>query len=355
MAEELGEKTEAPSGRKLSDARKKGQIARSHELSGAIDLIGAVVLLIVFGGGLMTDLLEIMREVLAGKAPGAAEGLGGVPRLLGWISSRTGLSVAPFMGVMFLIVLGAQLMQVQWLLTLEPLMPKLERLNPIKGVGKLFSRRNLLKTLVAVVKLSVITAVVLLAVMRRFPELAALPVLGLVPAFNHMGAILLEVAAWMLALMLVIGAADYLYQRWQHTQDLKMTKQEVKDERKSSEGDVDVKGRRMRMARSMLVQQMRQSVPQADVVVTNPTHFSVAIKYDETMAAPRVVAKGADYMAFRIREIAAAHGVPIVEKPALARAMYARVDVGREVQPEFYQAVAEVLAYVYRLNQHAAA
>jgi flagellar biosynthetic protein FlhB len=152
--------------------------------------------------------------------------------------------------------------------------------------------------------------------------------------------------------MLIIGVADYMYQRWQYTQDLKMTRHEVTDERKSMEGDPEIKARRFRMARQMALQRVNQAVPKADVIVTNPTHFSVALRYDaETMAAPRVVAKGVDFLAMRIRQIAMTHGVPIVERPPLARALYYGVEVGRDVPAEHYQAVAELLAYVYRLDE----
>jgi flagellar biosynthetic protein FlhB len=165
----------------------------------------------------------------------------------------------------------------------------------------------------------------------------------------------LELVLWLLPLYLSIGLIDYMYQRWQHTRDLRMTRQEVQDERRSSEGDPEVKRRRLRMAYEIALHRIRTEVPRADVVVTNPTHFAVALRYDAaTMAAPRVTAKGADLMAFRVRETAAANSVPVVERAPLARALYWGVDVGREVRPEHYEAVAEVLAYVYRAAGRAA-
>jgi flagellar biosynthesis protein FlhB len=356
MAEDLGEKTEAPSGRKLSQARSRGQIARSQELSAAVDLIGAVVLVIFFGQDLVAGLTRMMKAVLGGYAPGSTEGQEGVARLISWSMLEAGKAAAPVIAVMFAIIYAVQFYQVRWLFTLEPLQPNLARLNPMAGLGRLFGRRNVVRTALAMIKLALVLTVVYVMVQKRFGEIAALPMLAVIPAFAKMGHILLETVAWILLLLLAMGVADYVYQRWQHTQDLRMTKHEVKDERRSAEGDPEVKGRRMKMARSMLLQQVRSAVPTADVIVTNPTHFSVAIKYDaETMAAPRVVAKGADYMAFRIREVALASGVPIVEKPALARLLYAKVEVGQEVRPEYYQAVAEVLAYVYRIEQQAAA
>jgi flagellar biosynthetic protein FlhB len=245
-----------------------------------------------------------------------------------------------------------QLHQVRLLWTLEPLKAKLERLNPVSGVKKLFSRKNLVKTLVNIAKLTIAMAVVALVVRAHAQEIAGLPALGAVEALTVVGRHVLETALYLLAVLLIIGLIDWYYQKWQHLQDLRMTKQEVKDEQKSNDGNPEVKARRMRIAREIALQRARNEVPKADVVVTNPTHFAVALRYDaQRMAAPVVVARGEDWMAFRIREIAAAHGVPIVEKPALARALYATVKVGQMVRPELFEAVAEVLAYVYRLSQ----
>jgi flagellar biosynthetic protein FlhB len=228
-------------------------------------------------------------------------------------------------------------------------------LNPIDGFKRLAGRRNLVKTGTSLLKLVVVGSVAVSVIMSSGPKIAALPAMGVVAAFLMTGKIVVHLALWLLAILLMIGLADFIYQKWQHTHDLRMTKQEVKEERRSMEGDMDVKARRLRIARQMAMQRIRQAVPTADVIVTNPTHFAVAIKYDAgTMASPKVVAKGADFMAFRIREVAVASGVPIVEKPALARALYAGVEVGRHISPEFYQAVAEILAYVYRLEGKAA-
>ncbi len=159
----------------------------------------------------------------------------------------------------------------------------------------------------------------------------------------------------LLALLLTIGLIDFFYQKWQHGQDLKMTKHEVKDERRSMEGDPKLKSKRFQMAREIALQRINSAVPKADVIITNPTHYSVAIRYDAaTMKAPKVVAKGVDYLAMRIREVGRTHSIPIVERPPLARGLYASVEVGQEVSPEFYQAIAEILAFVYRLETQAA-
>lgn len=355
MAEDLGEKTELPSSRKLNQARLRGQIPKSVDFSGAVDLIAGVVLVWYFGRDLVDQLGAITRDILSGAAPGTGINPGGLEALLWWTGARAVVAAGPIMAIMFAAVYLSHFLQVGWLWTLQPLEPKFERLNPIKGVGRLVSKRNLIKTIMSVIKLVLIVVVVGLFVRAHVNEFAALPMAELFKGAEHAMALTIEMAAWMLLLMLMIGLADYAYQRWQHTQDLKMTKVEVKDERRSMEGDEETKARRLRMARQRLLQQISGTVPKADVVVTNPTHFAVALRYDaDKMAAPVVVAKGADMMAFRIRDVARQAGVPVIEKPALARALYAQAEVGRPIRPEFFEAVAEILAYVYRLNQKAA-
>ena len=355
MADDLGEKTEQPTGRKLGQARSRGQIPKSVDLSGAVDLAGAVTLLALLGGVFTGQAVALVRASLSGGAPGWGVDGRQVDELLRWTFAHGVLLAAPFMGLMALIAAASQYMQVGLLWTTEPLTPNFGRLNPVTGFGRLFGRRNVIKTAVGLLKLAAMAYLVVWFVRRALRELAGLPMLSAVQGWQYLGRLVLEMAAWMLLVMLVIGIADYWFQRWQHHQDLRMSKQEVQDERKSTEGDERAKARRLKLGRSMVMQRMRMDVPKADVVVTNPTHFAVAIQYDQAnMNAPRVVAKGADYLAFRIREVAGLAGVPIVERPELARALYAYVPVGGEIRPEQYEAVAEVLAYVYRLNQQAA-
>lgn len=354
MAEELGDRTEKASGKKLNSARQRGQVAKSPEFAAALDLIGALILLVTLGPGLFRAMTALLRTLLSPEnvsrfAPGL------IPDLLAFAFTKAALALAPFVGVMFLLTALAQFAQVGVLWTFKPLMPRFSQLNPVAGVTRLLSRRNAVKSAVSVVKLSIVLPIVASVIDSKLQAISFLPALNLMAAMLMIGQMLYELALWLLVMLLVLGIADFVYQRWQRAKDLMMTKQEVKQERRNSEGDEQTKNRRLRMGRNMLMQQMQQGVKTADVVVTNPTHFAVALKYDAgSMSAPRVVAKGADFMAFRIREMAAAAGVPIVEKPPLARALYAGVDVGRYVSPELYQAVAEILAYVYRLKNKAA-
>jgi flagellar biosynthetic protein FlhB len=355
MAEELGERTELPTGRKLSRARSEGNIAKSADFSAAIDLSGSFIALLVLGPGLVATLAAILRSLLDARGFSSPDSLEGVGVLLRFAGSRGVQAVLPFLGALFVVSLVAQFIQVGWLWTYKPLHPKLQRLNPINGAKKLLGKNNLIKLSVNSVKLAVVGSVAVGVSWGNIRKLSALPALDALPALAVVGNILISMLVWVLFILLVIGIIDYAFQRWNRIQKLRMTKQEVKDEIKSMEGDLQTKARRLRAARDMLYQQMAAGVKSADVIVTNPTHFAVALKYDAgKMHAPKVVAKGADYMALRIRQLAREAGVPIVEKPPLARALYRTTEVGRSIAPEFYQAVAELLAYVYRLKGRAA-
>lgn len=351
MAEDLGERTEQPTARRLSDARERGQVAKSQELCAAIDLAAGIVLLVLAGGFIGRSFIALMRRVFEAGAPGWETDAESV-----WPVAKTAAVEGARVFFPLLLAAGAvaflgQFMQVGWLFTTKPLRPKLSKLNPISGLKRIFSKRTTIKTAINSVKLAVVLAVAVAVIARWVPRIVGLPALGATEAMLMTARMLLLLAIWLAVILLLIGLIDWIYQRWQHTQDLRMTKQQVKDERRSMEGDPQVKGRRYRMMREILMQQIQKEVPLADVVVTNPTHFAVALRYEpERMSAPRVVAKGSDLMAQRIRLVAAAAGVPIIERPPLARGLYYGVDVGREISPEYYEAVAEMLAYVYRLE-----
>ncbi len=355
MAEDMGNRTEQPTARRRSETRGRGQVAKSHDLGSAIDTAGGFLLLLFLGAPLTGSLAGITRHLLDSRVSGLGLHESEVGDYFAWAGAQAALAIAPFLVVLVLVSALAQFVQVGWLFTFYPLKPKFEKLSPIGGLKRLFSKRSLIKTGLNIVKLLVCGFVAVQVIRGHFQAAVALPLLEVMPATALIVNILINLAVWLLVLMLILGILDFVYQRWQQTQDIRMTKQEIKDEHRSMEGDMETKGRRLRMARQMLMQRVRQSVPTADVIVTNPTHYAVALKYDSVkMGAPRVVAKGADELAFRIREIASAHGVPIVEKPPLARALYHDVPIGREVSPQFYEAVAEVLAYVYRLASKAA-
>ncbi len=355
MAEDLGERTEAPTGRKLSEARSEGQIPRSQDLGAAIDLIGGVLILALLGGGLIQSLIVVMRRILSEGTSDGLLTLDSIKPLVNFSLGRAALALLPLLLVMCVVAYVSQVVQVGLVWTTRPLEPKLNRLNFVANFGNLFGKRNVMKTVVNSVKLTFVMLVAWRYLAKNVAHLAYLPTLSMKAGLWTIGTMAFDLAVWLLVVLLVIGIIDWLYQRWQHTQDLKMTKQDVKDERKDMDGDPKMKAKRFRMAQEIALQRARQAVPTADVIVTNPTHYSVAIKYDsDSMRAPRVVAKGVDHMAMRIRQIAGIHGVPLVERPPLARALYYAIDVGGEVPPEHYQAVAEILAYVYGIERQAA-
>lgn len=355
MAEDMGEKTESPSSRRLSQARERGQVAKSIELAGAIDLIGAVLLLVFFGGPLVRSLGGLMKRMIEEHAGLENLDLHAVHLLMLRTGGETAMAAAPIIGAIVLIASLSQFLQVGPLFTTQPLEPKFNRLDPVAGFKRLFGIKGIVKTLMNTLKVGLILVVGGAVVAGMLSKVIALPMLPMAAAQYQVAIMGAELAAWLLVIMLVLGFVDYAYQRWQFTKDLRMTKQEIKEERKDMEGDPEMKGKRMRMAREIALQRVNSAVPQADVIVTNPTHFSIAIRYDQdSMRAPVVVAKGADEIALRIRQVARANDVPIVERPPLARALYYGIEVGHEISPEHYQAVAEILAYVYRLDAAAA-
>lgn len=354
MADDPGEKTEQPTDHKLRKARERGQVGKSQDFGAVIMMAGAAMLLAALGVLGVGLLQGVMVGVLDGSAPGHIVTDDGLRRTLIWVGVRGGLILIPTMAAMFVVSAISQLVQVGWHLSPEAITPKLDRLSPVSGFKRIFGPKGVVKLLMDLAKLVLVVAVVAVVVVRWVPALGGLPLMDLRAASILSLRATVELALWMLAVLLVIGFADLKYQKWQHKSDNKMSKQEVKEEQKSMDGDPDIRQRRARVAREIAMQRVQHDVPGADVVVTNPTHFSVAIKYDsQTMAAPKVVAKGADYVALKIREVARVHGVPVVERAPLARALYRGVEVGQTISPEHYEAVAEVLAYVYRLDGRA--
>jgi len=351
VAEDLGERTEDPTARRLRQARDRGQVPKSQDLTSAVTMLAAVIVFVGLGGVSLQRGSSFMTRFLAGEVEGDQFATSSIGQAVSYVAREGAYIITPILLFVFVIVLASQIAQVGWLFTTYPIKPRLSKLNPVAGVQKLFNKRNLVKSVVNSGKLAVVIIICVIVIGSNVGEIVRLPYLGFRQAFYAMGLLVLELSVWLLVLLLVLAFIDLLFQRWQHRQDLKMTKHEVKDERKDVEGDPQVRGRRLRMAMEIAMQRARHEVPDADVIVTNPTHYSVAIRYaPETMNAPRVVASGVDQMALRIREIAIAHGVPLVERPPLARALFYGVPPGQEIPPQHYEAVAEILAYVYRLS-----
>jgi flagellar biosynthetic protein FlhB len=343
-----GDKTEKATPKKRSEARKKGSVAKSHDLNGAIVMMAALFALSATAPHLVETLERCLRDAfLLVSTPDVVNHRGLGPLLTQQVRSA-GLAAAP---VIFTCVAAGVLVnvaQVGGKPHLQALKPDPKRLNPLSGFKNIYGPNALFEGAKNIVKVAAVGAVTALGVLPKLDELAALvgmPPAELMPVLAHT---VLGIAQRAGAAYLLIGIVDYVYQRHRHEKSLKMDKQEVKEEHKSTELPAEVRGairrRQMQQARA----RMMADVPTADVVVTNPTHFAVALRYDPQKAAPEVVAKGADLLAKKIREIAADSGVPVIADPPLARSLHASVEVGHVIPEELYQAVAQLLAFVYR-------
>jgi len=354
MAEDTGgEKSLPASGRKIQRAREDGNIAKSQDLTSGIALALALLALLVLGRQ-MTVVLVDSFAYYVGNAPELTPERIPVQALAWSAVYRMGWCVLPFMLTMVVGGLLVNFGQVGFLLTGKPLQPKLSRLNPISGFKKFTSLRALIELLKSLAKLGIVAVIVYYTFRDRLGEVVML--MGLEPlGLLFAVAKLVATVWWRIALaMIVLGIIDFGYQRWQHLQELRMTHQEAKEEMKELEGDPHIKRRVRQLQRQIASQRMMADVPTADVIITNPTHYAVALRYDmENMDSPVVVAKGQRLVAQRIREIGEAHRVPIVQNPPLARTLFRTVDVGATIPGSLFRAVAEVLSFVYRVDQRA--
>lgn len=345
-ADDAGERTEQPTSRRIQEAREAGRIPRSQDMGAAVSLLGGLMLLKVFGGGIFETMLNMTLSI--GDDPDVtAAGLAALVRRIGLTAFYM---LLPFLALLMVITAVGLVLQAGLPISIKRLKPSLEKLNPLKGIKRLFSLDSVTRVGMGLLKMVFIAAVAYMTIVAEINVVIAAGSIPPIGAFDLGSALLYKMALRMAIVLLILALLDYVYQRWNWWRKLKMTKQEVKDEMKNMEGDPKMRQRRRQAQLQLAMQRIGVQVPQADVVVSNPTEYAVALRYDEAaMAAPRVTAKGKDLLALRIRQIAQQHGVPIVQRPPLARAIYAAVEVGREVPPTFYRAVAEVLAYVYQL------
>ena len=351
MPDNQFEKTEAPTPRRVSEARRDGNIARSTDLIAACTLLAGIVLLHVFGLHVMGQLKATVEAMLGAANVGNPTRPDDVGPLISQSAVALAMAAAPLVLGVTAVALLVSASQVGFLFTTKPLEPNLSKLSPLRGLSNLFNLRSGMRLGMSLAKIALIAAVAFWTIHREIPRVLALSQLETLPLFAGACEVVFAVALKLAAVLLLLALLDYAYQRWQHTRDLRMSKHEVKEELKRMEGDPMIKQRRTRVARQLALQRIGHDVPKADVVVTNPTHYSVALRYDSGKeSAPRVVAKGADFLAMRIRQIAIANDVPIVERKELARALYREVEVGQLIPPQYYAAVAEILAYVYRLS-----
>jgi len=349
MAEENEDRTEDPTERRRAEAREKGNIAKSADLTAAALMLAAAAAVLTLAPDLGTQLAE--RTVASLSSVTLRVDQGWALRLGQEITAQLATAVLPVLLLAGLVSLGANLVQTGFLFAPDAVQPKFSRISPLAGAKRILSVRAVAKLGVSLGKLAILTAITLAVLWWSLPELLLLTrtEAGGIASLIHEATARLAFA--LAAALLVLALLDYGFQRWKHEQELRMTTQQVRDEMKNMEGDPHIRHRRREAHRKLAQSRELQAVKKADVVVTNPTHYAVALKYDpDTMTAPTVVAKGADELALQIRKIAAEHDVPILERPALARTLFATVKVGRSIPADLYEAFVEIMAYVYKIT-----
>ncbi|MCE2510721.1 MAG: flagellar biosynthesis protein FlhB [Alphaproteobacteria bacterium] len=347
---ENSQKTEEPTHKKLEDARKKGQVAHSREVNHWFMILGLTILMLAFAPQMMGDLREAMIGFIAAPHAISADGPGFSQTLqeAGW---KVLLALLVPMLLLMATALVAGFLQSGYVLAVERIHPKLEKISLLKGVKRLFSLKAIMEFTKGILKLAIVSTVCTILILPEFSHLEHLTGLPLPQALATLDSLAIRILIGVLSIISIIAGIDYLYQRYDFQKQMRMTRQEVKDELKQTEGDPIIRSRLRQLRMERAQRRMMAAVPEADVVGPNPTHYAVALKYDmETMEAPRLVAKGMDSLAARIREVAKENDVPVVENPPLAQALYAGVEIDQEISSEHYKAAAEVIAFVMRLK-----
>lgn len=345
------EKTEQPTGKRMGTARSKGNIAFSPDLNNAVLLLAGIALIYVLGVITYNSLSNTMKLTLENLSLKDFNQSTAIEIFTNHIYGLAKI-LFPILGGLLLIGLVISYYQIGFMLSFEALKFDINRLNIIAGAGKLFSTKSVVKLFFSVLKLLVIGGLAFLIIKKEFNELMHAFDLGLAQILGMLTKSMYTLSLRISVALLILAVLDFFYQKWQYKRGLRMTKQEVKDEGKETEGDPLIKGKIRAAQRQIAMKRMMAAVPTADVVVTNPTHYAVVLKYENTgMKAPKVVAKGADLLAMRIKDIAKKHNIPLVEDKSLAQTLYKTVEIGKEIPQKLYYAVAKVLSYVYQLKK----
>ena len=345
------EKTEKATPKKRKDTRKKGEVLQSKEVAVAVFVVGIFAFLAIFGNYMFQMLLNFMEQSMSSidKTGNTVEFAMSVFWKVAIICICT---VGPILAVGVVLSVLPVIVQTKGLFSMEAMKPKFSRLNPFTGIKRLFSMQALVGLVKGLIEIIVVVAILYFQVMDRINEFKKLIDTDVIKIVAYISETAMSLIVTIFVMLVFVAAADYVFQWWSFEKKLKMSKQEVKDEYKNTEGNPEVKGRQRQRMREASRRRMMQDVPKADVVITNPTHLAVAIKYEpEVHKAPVVLAKGEDYLAQKIREAARENHIEIVENKPLARMLYANVEIGNEIPPELYQAVAEILAMVYNMKQ----
>jgi flagellar biosynthetic protein FlhB len=345
------EKSESPTEKKLSDARKKGQVARSKELGTMLIMLLSAAWFWWLGPGMVDDFKQIMTVGLSFDRDQSFDMKKAAELIFSqfWLA---GLLTIPFMLAMLMMAVIANILVGGWLFSTEVFAPKFSKLNPISGIKRMFSMNALVELIKALLKFFLMAFLAILFVYNVLHELYSIGMTDVMPALGSAGEVLLKAFIVMSLGLIVIALIDVPYQLWKHSEDMKMTLQEVKEEYKQTEGSPEIKGRIRRMQREMAMRRMMQDVPKADVIITNPEHYAVALQYDDKngSSAPIVLAMGIDFLAAQIRSIAQKNDIQIVRSPALARALYYNSEIGKQIPPTLFMAVAQILAMVFQLR-----
>jgi flagellar biosynthetic protein FlhB len=342
------DKTEKPTAHKLGKARADGSVAKSTDFTNAM-LMGAVLLMLTTGGEFLLSSLKGLMKTLLSASYQEPMTQRQFYDLLYQASQVAFLLLAPFLGMLFLTSLGTNLWQVKPMFNMKPITPNFSKLNPVSGMKRIISMKGVVELLKSIVKMGMVTSVGAGVIQSQLPDLLLLNYSTPDTLYDKLWQMLVLLSGWMFGTYLTIGFADFKYQHWQFEKNLRMTKQEIKDESKNIDGDAKMKSKIKQTGRAMLSKKQLAQVPTADVIITNPTHYAIALRYDPDIApAPHVVAKGVDHFALKIREVAQKHHIELVENRPLARALYDKVEYGEMIPPELFVAVAEVLAFVYQ-------
>lgn len=348
---DANDKTERATDKKRRDARKKGQVFQSRELSSALLLLAMFFSLKLLGGFIYIEFEKLLRRLLEVYSTYESIDVAVLLKISYDITITFIKTAGPVLIIGFVIGAMMQIVQVGFLFTMDTLIPKFNKINPFSGMKRIVSLNSFVELLKSILKIAIVGAVGYAYLSDQAIPVLQLMAMELKDGATYMIEVSVNLGIRMCLALIALGVMDFMYQWWKYEKDLRMSKKEIKEELKQQEGNPEIKAKIKQKQRQMSLRRMMQDVPKADVVITNPTHFSVALKYDEKKAqAPIVVAKGQDYIALRIREIAKQNGVELVENKPLARAIYNGVEVGEVIPPDLYQAVAEILAYVFSLK-----
>ena len=353
MPEEApGEKTEEPTPKRKREAREEGQVAKSQELSQAFTLLAGFLVLFFFFSNIMFSLEKYTRELLSFNSVPVISS-GDFINMIGENLLFLVQVAMPVMGAVAVVGIVINFIQVGPLFTAKSMQPKFSNIDPFKGLKNIFSLKTLIELLKSLLKAAGIVIISYFIIRQSWSQLIALPNMGLRSALVFMGNLIFRVGISIIIFLIALGVADFAYQRWEHYRNLKMSKYEVKQERKEQEGDPQLKSKRKEKQRQMSLNRMMTAMEEADVVITNPTHIAVALKYEfEDMEAPLLVAKGEGYVAQKIKEKAEEFEIEIVEDKPLARALNKTTEIGQQIPEDLYQAVAEILAFIYREDRN---